>query len=310
MPSIALGLARPQAGAWWPAGARYAADFINGRYMREGTPIAEANALTLTRASGKWAPDRAGMWHYFGPNVLARTNAGALVEPAGTNLIPNPGLAGAAVGIVGAGGSLPTGWYVNNVLTTEVLAITTSMGLPALRIRVSGAASGVFYELGVSPPSTAIAASTAYHASLFIRVEQGQMPDVQLRQSTTADVLISVAILAALDDTRCGVAFTSSSSAARGRIRVTFTLTQDQTVHSDLLIACPQIEEGGVATSPITSLRMVDALVANLGSYNQTLELVSSGGAATAQVGVSGASPVLVPETHRQTALLMTTLSP
>lgn len=107
MTGISLGLGDRQAGVWWPAGARYAADFINGRYMRDGAPITEASALTLTRSSGKWAPDQGGVWHYFGPNTLARTNAGALIEPAGTNLIPNPGLTGAAIGVVGAGAACP-----------------------------------------------------------------------------------------------------------------------------------------------------------------------------------------------------------
>src|SRR5690606_23621572 len=110
MLGIGLSPLRTHPGRWWPEGAVYAADFVSNRYMRNGVEIPAAAAFSFSRASGKVAPDRAGAWHSFPPDVPARTNRGLLLEGAETYYPTNAAFAGLVPGTIGAGGALATGW--------------------------------------------------------------------------------------------------------------------------------------------------------------------------------------------------------
>lgn len=64
--------------AWVPSGASAFWDFANDRYWRAPYSIA--------RASAKHAENSAGVYSSFAADTLARTDKGALIEPARTNL--------------------------------------------------------------------------------------------------------------------------------------------------------------------------------------------------------------------------------
>lgn len=61
---------------WWHPEAHLALDFRAGRYMRSGLVLPEETLLSVTRSSGIWLPDAAGMFHPLGNNVLPRTDRG------------------------------------------------------------------------------------------------------------------------------------------------------------------------------------------------------------------------------------------
>ena len=75
--------------AWWPTGARFAADFINRRAMSNGVQLPLSAVLTMSRASVKRAKSSAGYWTTFAANEPAITDLGMLIEPEATNLIIN-----------------------------------------------------------------------------------------------------------------------------------------------------------------------------------------------------------------------------
>lgn len=124
--------------AWWSAGAIFAADFVNDRYMRNGISITQDDALTVSRPSGKLALTSTGQWLGFAGDTLARTDLGASIEPAATNQIQNSTMTGATLGTPGA---IPAGWSMPataNGLTRQIVSVGTSKGLPAIDVRFSG----------------------------------------------------------------------------------------------------------------------------------------------------------------------------
>jgi len=257
MLGVGLAPGAAPAKAWWPAGAVYAADFFNGRYMRNGNAISAAEAFSFARASGRWAVDSTGFWHHFAPDVPAITDLGLSLEPAGTNLVPNPALTGAVAGVVGSGGSLPTGWSTNGAgLGLEVVAVTTLNGLPALHLRVAGTAASTFFEVSVMP-DTPINPNTSYAASIFLRSLAGPQPSVELRQADAGSGFVTANVLAtglpALD--RLGASFATLASTARGRLRASRVLSVGAAYDFSFVISGPQLEAGSNATSPLLSAR-------------------------------------------------------
>ena len=277
MLGLGLGLSGARRAAWWPQGADFAADFVNDRYMRAGSEVTAAAAISFSRASKKWAIDRTGSWREFAVNALARTDLGASIEPAAANMVPNPRLDGAVVGIHGAGGSLPTGWYHNGPLTTEIIAITTLAGLPALRIKVHGVAAGSFYELSTMPLSSPMAPSTAYAASMFVVLHGGAAPQLELRQATSSDGFLNVTLLTppvTTTVTRPAISLLSQPTTARGRLRLSYSLTIGQSYSHEFTVAYPQCETGSVVSSPVVGARTADILTLALpaGLHNVRLE--------------------------------------
>lgn len=73
--------------SWWPEGAILAADFLNGRYMRDKAEIGFASAFAFERAGPASMQDGMGNRIIFPPatpRILHQI--GALIEPGGTNL--------------------------------------------------------------------------------------------------------------------------------------------------------------------------------------------------------------------------------
>ena len=142
MLGLSMGLNARQNLPWWPMGAVFAVDFVNDRYMRDGVSIPAAQAYSLVRASSKLADDSNGVWHSFGPNVLARTDKGALIEPAAENFVPNSSMAGAQPSSTNLLDGLPTGWEMNKVdgsnINGQVLGTSTWLGLPCITLRLWG----------------------------------------------------------------------------------------------------------------------------------------------------------------------------
>lgn len=173
MLGLGIGARRPM--RWWPEGALYAADFVNNRYMRNGAEISRASAFTFSRASTKLAEDSRGVWQHFGVDEPAITDRGLLLEPAATNMVPNPIMAGAIVGTVGAGGALPTGWSTTAFTIVDVLDTGWEDGLPyiTLRLRYTNSGSTTQYPLLIVAANVPATIGEQWTASVFYKLLAG-----------------------------------------------------------------------------------------------------------------------------------------
>lgn len=258
---------RAGAPPWWPPQALFAADFISGRYRKLGNALAAAEAFAFARSSPKWARRADGHWAQFAAAAPAITDLGLNIEPAGSNLAVGAALSGAVVGVVGSGGSLPTGWVANGALTTQVVALTTLLGLPAIRLRISGTAIATFYEISLTPAVTALEPLTAYSASIFTQCHTETVPIVELRQGNASDSFVAInALSPALGPSaqRATLSLVTQATTARGRLRLVLSLTSGQSYTVELTVACPQLELGAAPTSPLLADRAADALDLNL----------------------------------------------
>lgn len=263
MPGLGLALTGGAPAAWWPASALYAADFRANRFRRRGNALAPGEAFSFSRTSGKWASRADGTWQYFAAGQPAITDLGLSIEPAASNVVGNAALAGAAVGVVGMGGSLPTGWAANGALVTQVLAVTTLLGLPALHLRISGVASSAFYEILFAPLATPMEPATAYSASVFAQCSTETVPLIELRQGNSSDGLIVVNSLSpALGETvqRATLGLTTHANTAMVRFRLARSLTIGNSYTMEVVLACPQLERGTAPSSPLLAGRAADLL--------------------------------------------------
>lgn len=295
MLGLSLGTARLPPAHWWPQGAAFVADFRNQRFRIRDNAVPRAEAFDFARTGKKWARRAEGSWVEFASDQPAITDLGLSLEPAGTNLA-SPGPTGAVVGTVNSGGALPTGWVANGALTTQIVSITSLLGLPAVRLRISGTASSTFYEIAFTPSMLAIEASKAYSASILAQCHSEIVPLVELRQGNSSDSFVAINSLSpALSGTarRSELNLTTQSTAARGRLRLVLNLTVGTSYLVELTLACPQLELGSAPSSPLLAARSADVLDLYLpdGAHN----LVCHHDSGTPSALSASASPYRVP---------------
>jgi hypothetical protein len=262
--------------AWWPSGARFAADFINRRAMSNGVQLPLSAVLTLNRASVKRAKTSTGHWTTFAAHEPAITDLGMLVEPEATNLIiNNTADSGAGIQLTGS--------------TLTPLPASQSPGLDGFAKRVvqgSGAGDSV-----VRTGLTVVGGAT-YTWSQSIRHESGAswlrfvFSDnvahgihvwVNLATMTlgTAGIFGSAVLssysLTAETDGWHRVAMTGSvpnnatgGLAAYGCTANAATTRQAGQFHAWL----PQMEVSSVGTSPIATGATIEARAADLGTLD------------------------------------------
>lgn len=143
--------------AWWPEGARFAADFINQRAMSNDVQRPLSDVLTMSRASVKRAKSGTGRWITFAAHQPAITDLGILVEPEATNLIIN-NTADSGVGIQLTG------------TTLTALPLGQSPGLDGLAKRVvqGGGSSDSVVRTGLT-----VTGGATYSWSQSLRYEGG-----------------------------------------------------------------------------------------------------------------------------------------
>ena len=89
------------------------------------------------------------------------------------NVLPNSSFQGAAVGVVGSGGSLPTGFSAAGFDTVEIVSVGTHLGQPLLRLKCTRANAGggsVFPYVALMGLTTPCLASTQYNLSGYVQV--------------------------------------------------------------------------------------------------------------------------------------------
>jgi hypothetical protein len=188
----------------------------------------------------------------------------ALREPASTNGIRNNSMAGAVVGVIGAGGALPTIWYLEGAataLTREIVGIGTENGVPYLDLRLSGVTNNVYSNISFESPATIAAAQNqVWTGSSYVKLIGGSVANLNsvglalferdgagLYLTSSSGNFIPDAVL-----TRNVVTRTLTNAiAGRVNLSVSFGHANGVAVDITLRIGAPQLEQLPFATSPI-----------------------------------------------------------
>lgn len=254
----------------------FSADFVNGAYVIDGGASDFATATDFTRASAGWADNLAGTWSSFATNVARITNKGILIEPASTNLIRNPDMAGSDPALEW----FPQYWstYAGGGLSLTVEATGSAIGFTYLRFRLQGVASGsdgmlIFFE--ANNQITAAQWET-FVASCFMRLHAGGTSTItnlrfNLWENNAAGGNLNISYGTQIKDAISSswqrfeyAAQLSQALTAFVQPALEVSFTGGAAVDLTIDLVMPQLEKRSVATSPIDGSRSADALVLNL----------------------------------------------
>jgi len=213
------------------------------------------------------------------PETLAAR--GLLLEGARTNLITNSILAGAATGVIGSGGALPTGFVQELAagLTTTVTNIGTELGFAYVEFNLSGTATGTAWVIRTGTLVTGTIGNT-YTASVYGKDISGKSSvndlTVQAMEASGAFPSTTVTIPSASSIPARGAATRTLTIGGAQQLRIRVVVTNGNSINYTFRIYQPQYELGAFAssailTSGITTTRAIDlASISNLASigYN------------------------------------------
>ena len=238
--------------------------------------IADSSIVTFSRAqaggatSTAFAADGVTVVGY-GANV-PRFNGTALrllLEGQRTNGIRNPRAEGAVVGVIGAGGALPTNWSIVGTttgLSFDVLGVFVESGISVLRLGVSGT-SGATIDFSIRSETTTgvvAAPSQSWAQADFIRLAAGSMTGwTSVRQRI--DGRTSGGIIVAPNQflgsaftpgatltryTNVGT-FNSDATLARVQSNIVFNAPSATALIATFDIGLPTLEQASFASTPI-----------------------------------------------------------
>jgi hypothetical protein len=217
---------------------------------------------TVTRGSVKNVIDADGDLEQIASNVTPSSFGtggwGALVEGDRANSIRNNTMAGAVVGTVGSGGSLPTNWAIPTTagLTTDVLSIDNINGVTYATIRMFGTASANAGNL-VFESNTEIAASAGqvWTNSYWFDIVAQPNPAVQYQRYIAERTVVGGFVNAGastISNVGERGSFTrtlSGGTTERVNAGFQFTLVSGQSYDFTVRIGLPQMEQGNFASS-------------------------------------------------------------
>ncbi|MET3897478.1 hypothetical protein ABIB57_001415 [Devosia sp. UYZn731] len=288
---------------WWAVDAAYAADFVDNRYMRGGVAVDRATALIFTRSTPKLAQDSSGVWHSFNIDAPALTDRGLSLEPAATNRVPNAAMAGAVLGVVGGGGTLPTGWTAADFAIVEITATGSEAGLPFVELRLqheNSTGGSQFPRLGCAQ---AVAAGIGEHwtASCFYKKVAGAWPAITGAFLNVEEVGTTTAYATAdrpdhLETrTRLAATWITSSPGTIGldMRALMLNLSPGELLDVTLRIYAPQLAKEVAASSPIitsgtAATRAADAASLSLSGGTYSLALTFDDASTHSVEGQSG----------------------
>jgi hypothetical protein len=243
---------------WVMSGALVDLDFINERYSVGGVDVPFATALTLTRSNNAWHTDATGTVVQDAANTPRfEWDFNSFRE----NFVRNNTMAGAALGIVNAGGSLPTNWIytVPAGVFLHVVAIDRAAGTIDVRwLGKSTAGSAQFpnieFETTTGIP---IGAGENLVGSCGLQLVGGAMPtsvSFFSRAHTAAQAMIqdfgATFSNAALSGTMIRPQHTGvmPTNSAYLRMMCAWTIASGQEVDWTLRFQLPMVERGTVAS--------------------------------------------------------------
>lgn len=185
---------------------------------------------------------------------------------ARTNGVRNPRAEGAAAGVVGSGGALPTNWTINaaaNLVTTVVSAQEVN-GVETVTLRIAGTANATAYLLLVESTTQIVATpSQPWSAGIFARLDAAPTPPLQHRLRVLPRTAAGANIAGAAVD----VTFTPGAGLARvvneiaaisadGTVaRITSgyvaSLTSGQPYDFTVTLGWPTLEQAAFASDPV-----------------------------------------------------------
>jgi hypothetical protein len=255
--------------------ARRLSAFFNGLGGRAGRfLLQDASHIPLT---GRGAPIVDGP-SQFGATLA--TSGWAVAPDAGrVNRLRNSTMAGAAVGVLGSGGALPTTWSITGfpAAAAEVLTIGEEDGRPTIRLRLNGTPTGetVFINF-CGTTCIAAAAGQVWTGSAWAQVVGGTLSDrtiskriVSLNSSGTGvGSSVSAFTATASDLTRRTLTWTltgAGTTFARPQITISHV---SGALDVTLKIQAPQFETGNAATTfqPVPSVVAETGTLFSLGT--------------------------------------------
>lgn len=261
-------------------------DFANSRRVDPRVTFARASAATRWNASGVLETVLAGMPR-IGHDSIARGCLGLPVEGAKTNMVLRNLTTGAALGVIGSGGAMPTGWAstpkATSGMDTEIVGIGTENGLPYVDVRAYGTPIAGYQGI-IFGNVSGFAVSTEYSGSVYAKLIAGSAGGAgslqfQARYNTTSgSVNISSNFTPANlnGDLRSQRLITNGStdSAATGggSLLLVFNLTSGTAYDFTIRLSAPQLE-AGTATSVI----FTDGAAATRAAEVATLDLPTYG---------------------------------
>ncbi|MBP0491835.1 hypothetical protein [Roseomonas indoligenes] len=210
--------------------------------------------VAFSRASTAFATGADGTaWQAAGVDAPRLSGAARrlLMEGQRTNLIQNPGNAGAAAGPLGSGGALPTGWGISTGINYEIAPVTR-WGLPGVDIRFVGTPNTANAR-ALSPGSFTTGTAGAQHAfSALVALVAGALPaslsSFVFRNGSETD--IGVTFLPGAAPQRLSFTKTLPSTTVGPQFRWTFTNTTTA-VDFTLFVSAWQVEAGGFVSTPV-----------------------------------------------------------
>ncbi|NBX86087.1 MAG: hypothetical protein EBQ80_02440 [Proteobacteria bacterium] len=242
----------------------------SGRWQANFASLSLPAGMGVSRASAAGCFDSTGNWVVaasngprfdYDPATLAFR--GLLVEESRTNSLRNNTMAGAAVGVVGSGGALPTNWGFSGGSTAGLVATVEGFGqesgIDYLDVRLNGTTNAtvcvLFYE---SSTGIAATASQTWVGSQMVKLVGGSLANVPslgmqlavIGGSGTANAT-RTPTNAALRTQRAEVSVTTGAGTTNIRLGLLLNLTNAAAVDVTLRIGLPQLELGAFATSMI-----------------------------------------------------------
>lgn len=156
---------------------------VEGYEALRSDGLISARAVSSRSTAGSYV-DASGTLQFAPANVLRFDWSGGaprlLVEAASTNAVRNPRAEGAALGVIGAGGQIPTYWggYTTAGLSREVTGFGIEAGVPYLELRVYGTTTGanaVVVVAGETTVGVVAATGQTWTASSFVRLVAGSL---------------------------------------------------------------------------------------------------------------------------------------
>lgn len=230
------------------------------RYNPIRVPIEDL--LTCVRASTAMTQNRAGVWSQVGNNVLRRAAKGGrlwlLAEESRTNTLPRSNTGGAALGVIGSGGALPTGWTSNHASGSAGAFEVVAVGDNHVDVQITQTGTTGLAIIGFNATSLATVAGDVRAFGLDLAIIAGSIDGtVEMRASirdgadsgisseTFGDALVPTGTLQRFERTRT----INTVGAVQARYDVRFLNTGTWT--ATFRLGLPQVENAAFCTSPI-----------------------------------------------------------
>lgn len=250
----------------------------------------------VIRNTARWVFNAAGVLVPVAPNQIAAdhdrltgVSRGWPFEPARTNRIQNASTAGAALGLVGAGGALPTNWVLSGSTgaTATVIEIGVENGIPFILFDwsfVNGTGSSLFPRVRFNGTGAlSYTAGNVHSGSVWIEVVSANQPvSLMVEYQTNGGFSSSQSMglpTASGGFVRRSIENSLPSTGSPNGILLQIgpTVPANSTFTARVKIGLPQLEVGAFASSPIlttgTALtRDADILVLPLGAWHRLEE--------------------------------------